>query len=63
MVFGLSSMLGERYARELCVVFGLLIGICVAYALLLTVHTGKTWFDRGKVDWNNSLISRLLFLE
>jgi hypothetical protein len=46
IVFALSSVLGERFSRELSVVFGLLVGICVAYIVFIFAIRGRRMFDR-----------------
>jgi hypothetical protein len=57
VVFGLSSVLGERFARELSVVFGILVGICVAYIVFISVIRGRKWFSRSTFELNNILRS------
>jgi hypothetical protein len=50
IVFYLSAVLGQRFARELSVVFGLLIGVCIAYVILMSILSGNRWLDRRKLQ-------------
>jgi len=56
-VFSLSSLLGERFGREISVVFGLLVGISVAYVVFMSVLTGRQWVKQGKVQLNRLFIT------
>jgi hypothetical protein len=57
VVFSLSSTLGERFARELSVVFGLAVGICVAYLSSMFILSGLVWLKKPKVKLKNQLAS------
>jgi hypothetical protein len=43
VVISISSLLGERFGRELSVIFGIVIGICVGQALFLSLASGRRW--------------------
>jgi hypothetical protein len=57
IVFDLSSILGARFARELSIIFGLAVGICIGYVLFMSVLTGKKFLNRGRLEFNNISIS------
>ena len=57
IVFDLSSVLGERFGRELSVVLGLVTGITIAYVLMVCILTGKKWFGQSRVEMNTIPIS------
>lgn len=44
VVFELTTVIGARFARELGVVFGIVVGICVGYALYLMIVSGRNWY-------------------
>ena len=43
-VFTFSSLLGVRFGRELSLIFGLMIGICIGYILFVLLVSGRQWF-------------------
>jgi hypothetical protein len=53
MVVDLSSALGARFARELCVVFGLIVGVAIANFLFMTILGG--WKSLGQRPLNLNL--------
>ena len=57
VVFSLSSTLGERFARELSVTFGLAVGICVAYLSSMFILSGLAWIKQPNVNLKGKLIS------
>ena len=57
IVFSFSLLIGQRFARELSVTFGLLIGICISYILMMLVLTGKKWSKQRSIGINNTPIS------
>jgi hypothetical protein len=42
-VFGLSALIGERFGRELSVVFGIVIATSIGYVLFVLVASGRKW--------------------
>ena len=44
VVINSSSLLGARFARELSIIFGMIIGVCVAYVLFMSFAAGREWF-------------------
>jgi hypothetical protein len=44
LAFNAASELGARFARDLSVVFGIVIGICIGYILFALVVYGKKWY-------------------
>jgi hypothetical protein len=57
VVFSLSSTLGERFARELAVVFGLVVGICVAYLSIMFILSGLVWLKQPIVNLKSQFAS------
>jgi hypothetical protein len=43
LVFSLSPIIGARFARELSVIYGLVIGVCVGYIAFMLIVTSGKW--------------------